>query len=94
MTTSFVTQYPEIVLGIIMMLLATVGWMVRDSFKNLTAAITSLQDMLKTINSEIGMLKDRMIKVETRCDMQRAQCPHSGTAHHQQNPYADTVGLS
>jgi len=71
----FIVQNPGVVSILIGILLSIVGWFVRDAFQKLTAAIKSLHETINGSIKDIGILKDRMQKQETTCEMQRAQCP-------------------
>lgn len=79
---AFISANPAIVIFFITGLFSIIGsmfaiiiYLVKRSVDNLTKAITSLEVALGVDRVDIGLLKDRMQKAETTCEMQRAQCP-------------------
>lgn len=75
MTTSFIQQYPEVIIAIMVMLVAILGWVIKESFNRLTTAISSLESSITRVGVDIGQLNVRLIAVETTCQMQRQRCP-------------------
>ncbi len=78
----FAIAYPSIMIWIlgalftlILSLSGVVAYFVRKSFERLTDAIKSLELSLGIDHNDIGLLKDRMQRQETTCEMQRLHCP-------------------
>lgn len=80
----FIAANPAIakwLLGILCGMIGYLGYILffflKRSFDNLTNAITSLEGALAKDRQDIGALKDRMVKQETTCGMQRTLCPNT-----------------
>lgn len=71
----FLAANPALAQYLIGALVAIVAFFVKRSFDNLTSAIQSLEKAINVGKVDIGELKDRMTEQETRCEMQRRQCP-------------------
>lgn len=77
----FLAANPALAQYLIGALVAIVAFFVKRSFDNLTSAIQSLEKAINVGKVDIGELKDRMTEQETRCEMQRRQCPSNRTGY-------------
>ena len=77
----FLAANPALAQYLIGALVALVAFFVKRSFDNLTSAIQSLEKAINAGKADIGELRDRMTEQETRCEMQRKQCPSNRIAY-------------
>ncbi len=64
----FITQFPEVVLSLMVMLLAIIGWGIRQSILKLNTTMTSI--VTSNINMDL-----RLTAQEAICALCRSRCP-------------------